>query len=71
VSRRRRPLTEHNWRTSIEDALSGGVDGARSAEDDRVRKRALPIIGPGVDGAIPGTRPGRSSSRLDRWSGRP
>ena len=31
---------------------------ARSAEDDEKRMRALPVIGRGVSGAIPGTKPG-------------
>jgi hypothetical protein len=56
------------------DAALGepGVDqleSARSAEDDRARARAIPIIGRvSGGGAIPGTRPG--AGRLGSWSGR-
>lgn len=46
------------------------LDGGRSAEDDRQRARAIPIIGAvSGGGAIPGSRPG-VSRKLGRWSGR-
>ncbi len=40
------------------DAHAPRLDGHRSAAADPARLRGLPAIGRGVEGAIPGTRPG-------------
>ena len=59
---RRRQQIAQQLRTSVETALSGpvGSGGARSAEGDEERLRAIPAIAKGVAGEVPGTRPDRA-----------
>ena len=56
----------------VETALASSperVVAARSSEDDRKRKRDIPIVGTPGGGAIPGTVPSRNR-RLGEWRGR-
>lgn len=45
------------------------LGGHRSAEDDHRRLHGLPVVTRGVEGAIPGTRPG-NAGHLERMNQR-
>lgn len=53
-----RMIDTANATDSEQDKRRRGVVAARSAAGDEHRLRGIPAIGPGVAGAIPGTKPG-------------